>query len=259
MTNPQNPEQQYAAPQQGAPYSGAPQYAAPQQYPGDHYGAAPQYGAPIPPVQSPKKKRKWPWVMGGIFMLLIIIAAVSGGGSDDATDDTAAAANATAANAPADVPAAANAAADVPTATAPQNDDDAAAMNSPVRDGKFEFVVTGVERGLESVGSNPYLAQKAQGQFVIVAMTVKNIGDRPQGFSPSNQKLLDSQGRSFESDTSAQIALDSDSTDVAVWDNINPGNAVQVRIVYDMPAGAAPATVELHDSMFSGGEKVSLK
>lgn len=257
MTTPQNPEPQYSAPQPGVPHHGAPQYAASQQYPGAQYDApqygapqygAPQFAAPLPPVEPPKKKRKWPWVMGGIFVVLIVIAALSGGGSGDSTDTSAADGGATATNA----------AADAPTAVNKPKADDVAAMNSPVRDGKFEFVVTGVEKGLASVGDNPYLTEKPQGQFVIVSMTVKNIGDRPQGFSPSNQKLLDAQGRSFESDTSAQIALDSDSTDVAVWDNINPGNAVQVRVVYDMPADAVPAVVEVHDSMFSGGEKVSL-
>ncbi len=53
-------------------------------------------------------------------------------------------------------------------------------MNMPVRDGKFEFVVTGVQPGLAEVGDNPYLTKKAQGQFVIVTVTVKNIGDKPQ-------------------------------------------------------------------------------
>jgi len=51
-------------------------------------------------------------------------------------------------------------------------------------------------------------------------VSVQNIGDRPQGFSPSNQRLFDTEGRSFETDTSAQIALDNN--DIAVWDNINP-------------------------------------
>lgn len=106
------------------------------------------------------------------------------------------------------------------------------------------------------VGDNPYLAKKAQGQFVIVTLTVQNIGDKPQSFSPSNQKLLDASGRSFASDSMAQIALGG--SDIPLWDNINPGNTVDVKLIYDMPAGAAPASVELHDSMLSGGVTVAL-
>ena len=138
----------------------------------------------------------------------------------------------------------------------PVKEEPTATLNTPVRDGKFEFVVTSVQPGLADVGDNPFLNQKAQGQFVIVTLSVQNIGDRPQGFSPSNQKLFDTEGRSFETDTSAQIALDNN--DIAVWDNINPRNTVDVSLVYDMPVGAVPASIELHDSMFSGGVTVNL-
>lgn len=107
-----------------------------------------------------------------------------------------------------------------------------ATMNTPVRDGKFEFVVKTVQPGLTEVGDNPFLNQKAQGQFVIVTLSVQNIGDRAQGFSPSNQKLFDTEGRSFESDSTAQIALGTG--DIPVWDNIDPGNTADVKLVYDM-------------------------
>ena len=87
-------------------------------------------------------------------------------------------------------------------------------------------------------------------------MTVKNISDKAYGFSPSDQKLLDAQGREFEPSTSAQIALGG--SDIPVWDNINPGNTVIAKVVFDMPKDAVPTAIELHDSMFSGGAKVTL-
>ena len=43
-----------------------------------------------------------------------------------------------------------------------------------------------------------------------------------------------------------------------MWDNINPGNSVQVKVVYDMPTDAVPASIKLHDSMLSNGVTVSL-
>lgn len=113
-----------------------------------------------------------------------------------------------------------------------------------------------VQPGVAQVGDNPYLQQQAQGQFVIVTLSVQNIGDRAQGFSPDNQKLFDTNDRSFETDSSAQIALDD--AGIPLWDNINPGNTVNVKLVYDMPLGAVPARIELHDSMFSGGVTVNL-
>lgn len=39
---------------------------------------------------------------------------------------------------------------------------------------------------------------------------------------------------------------------------INPANTIDVSLVYDMPAAAVPARIELHDSMFSGGVTVDL-
>lgn len=191
--------------------------------------------APYGQYPPPAKKRKWPWIVAGIVAFLIVVPSLS---SNDKKTESTPSRSTTAAQAPTDEPEA------------------RASMNTPVRDGKFEFVVKSVQPGLAEVGDNPYLIQKAQGQFVIVTLSVENIGDRAQGFSPSDQKLFDSQGRSFDSDSSAQIALGS--SDIPVWDDINPGNAVDVKLVYDMPQGAVPASIELHDSMFSGGATVAL-
>ena len=189
-----------------------------------------------PPVPPKKKRRKWPWVLLGIVVVIILIAALSGGGESSDSDTSAGSSGATA---------------------AAKKDEGAAGLNTPVRDGKFEFTVTGVEKGLDSVGDNPYLAKKAQGQFVVVSVTVKNTSSKPQGFSTDAQKLLDTQGRSFTNDSAAQLALSEDPS-TAIYGDINPGNSVSAKLVFDMPADAAPATIELHDSMFSGGKKVKL-
>lgn len=207
--------------------------SSPYQQPADPNQPAAQSFPQYAPPRA--KKRKWPAIVIGVVAFLAVMSAFSDKG--DTKQDTKPSA-ALAAPAPAEV--------DAPDAR----------LNTPVRDGKFEFVVKTVQPGLDEVGDNPYLREKAQGQFVIVTLSVQNIGDRAQGFSPSNQKLIDTQGRSFESDSSAQIALGD--SDIPVWDDINPGNAVDVSLVYDMPAGAAPARIELHDSMFSGGVTVAL-
>lgn len=200
-----------------------------------------QPGAPVPPAGygpvPQKKRKKWPWIVGGI-VAVFVIASVAGGGDDEkpstpAKTDTAAT-----------------------QVDAPVVEDETAAMNTPVRDGKFEFVVTGVETGISTLGDNPYLAKEAQGQFVIVTMTVSNISDQPKSLSPSDQKLVDEQGRTFGPDTSAALNLESD---VPIWDQINPGNTVTMPVVFDMPVDAVPTAIELHDSMFSNGVTVSLR
>ncbi|WP_241249808.1 DUF4352 domain-containing protein [Rhodococcus sp. X156] len=122
-----------------------------------------------------------------------------------------------------------------------------------MRDGKFEFVVTTVQPGKASVGSG-YLKATAQGQFVVVKLTVRNIGDRQQMFAGSAQKMTDQQGRELSTDTMAGIYLDSDN----FLAEINPGNSVQGTLVFDIPKDAVPTTLELHDSVFSGGVTVRL-
>ncbi|GED99139.1 DUF4352 domain-containing protein [Gordonia crocea] len=232
--HPQDPQAPYG--QQYGPYGQAPGYPAPPQAPG--YPAPPQ--APPPP-----KKSYAPLIIGIVVVLIALcgLGALVSGGGDKA--DTSGNSGAPAAKQ--------NGAKDT---AKDEKSDDTAGMNQPVRDGKFEFAVTNVETGLASVGENQFLTQKAQGEFAVVTLTVKNIGDKAQGFSPSNQKLVDQQGRQHESDATAQIALGG--SDIPVWDNINPGNTVTVKLVFDIPKGAVPTTLELHDSMFSGGVKVAL-
>ena len=46
---------------------------------------------------------------------------------------------------------------------------------------------------------------------------------------------------------------------MAFRDKINPGNTVTMPVVFDMPADAIPAEIELHDFMFSSGVTVSLR
>lgn len=127
-------------------------------------------------------------------------------------------------------------------------------VGDAVRDGKFEFVVTKVADGGERIGTKSF-GTKAQGRFVFVHVTVKNVGDAPQMFFSSAQPLFDAQGREFSSDTTAELYLDSADTIIG---DINPGNSVTGTLVFDLPEDAQPASIELHDSLFSGGVSVRL-
>ena len=82
-----------------------------------------------------------------------------------------------------------------------------------------------------------------------------NIGDKAQSFFGDNQTLVDTQGREHSADTTAAIYLENSES---MYTEINPGNSVNAIVVFDIPADAVPATITLHDSMFSGGVTVSL-
>lgn len=127
-------------------------------------------------------------------------------------------------------------------------------LGDEVRDGQFAFVVHSVKCGVLSVGSQ-YLGATAQGQFCLVNLTVKNIGDSSQTMFSSNQ-LAYKGATKYSADDAATIyaAKNGDSP----WlKDINPGNSLKGTIVFDVPKGVTPDKLELHDSAFSGGAQVA--
>lgn len=128
-------------------------------------------------------------------------------------------------------------------------------LNTPVRDGKFEFVVTSVSCGNESVGTSIIKAE-AKGQFCIVTMSIANIGTEAQTFTDVFQKALGPDGTVYGADAGAGLIANEGGA--VFWKVINPGNSATGKIVYDIPAGASIATLELHDSLLSGGVMISV-
>ncbi|GAA2745331.1 DUF4352 domain-containing protein [Terrabacter aerolatus] len=197
---------------------------------------------PAPPVPAPPRKS---WfarhkIITGLLALVLIgvvASAVNGGGSSLPTTTSPGAAGGRGGDAPAE--------------GAPAS----AKVGQKVRDGQFEFTVTKVQKGVKSVGDQ-YLNEKAQGQFVLVNVTVSNIGDSAQTLSDSSQKVRDAKGREFSSDTAAAIYVKDNKV---FLEEINPGNTVKGTLVFDMPKGTEPASIELHDSPFSDGITVQLR
>src|SRR5699024_3688657 len=214
------------APQQPNPYGQPDQYGqAPQHGGTQQYGQAPTYGqAPqqghLPPLEEPKKswfaRHKVLTGIGAVIALIVVASVFSGGGEDDApsaaetTDASEDAATETSDATDAEESEAEDgAAADVEDAAADDTEDDTEeeseaepeesagdgfGIGEVAQDGKFEFVVTEVETGVERVGSE-YLNETAQGQFVLVHLEVTNVGDKAQTLYDSSQHLIDTDGR----------------------------------------------------------------
>lgn len=131
-----------------------------------------------------------------------------------------------------------------------------AKIGQPANDGKFQFTVNSQTCGKTSVGDQ-YLNKQAQGQYCILSVTVKNIGDQAQTFDSSNQYVFDSKNNKLSADSTASSY--DNSSDQAFLNDINPGNSVTGNVVFDVPKGVTPVSAELHDSAFSGGIKVQLQ
>lgn len=171
----------------------------------------------------------------GVVVLLIIVISVASKTAGGSSGNNAAAGNLSSSGAPAAA---------------------AAGLNTPVRDGKFEFTVTAVDPGIATIGTGG-VTRTAQGQFILAHVSVKNIGDQAQTltFNSGAQKLTDKQGRQATASPTARIYVNSQN----FLAQINPGNSVQWVVVFDVPKDSVPATFELHDSLFSRGVTVSAK
>lgn len=132
-----------------------------------------------------------------------------------------------------------------------------AKIGQAANDGKFEFTVSSVECGKTSVGTNQYLTKTAQGQYCLLNVSVKNIGDQAQSLLSSNQYLLNASGQKYSADDVATMYNTPNGT--SWYNDINPGNSVNGAIVFDIPKDQTATTAELHDSAFSSGVKVNLQ
>lgn len=129
-------------------------------------------------------------------------------------------------------------------------------IGDEVRDGQFAFTVTNVKCGVKEVGDQ-YLNAKAQGQFCLVSLTVKNIGDSPQTMLSDNQNGFIGDTKYGVDDTATLYASKGGESP---WiKDINPGNTLTGKIVFDIPKGKSLTKLELHDSAFSGGAEVALR
>lgn len=197
------------------------------------------HGNPQPAIAEKKRGGclKGVLIAGAILAVLVAIGAAVGGGDNDTT--------ATATSSPGK--------------PGTSEKDDAApkqpGLGDVVKDGKFAFKITKVEKGLSQVGDG-ILASKAQGEFIMIHITVKNVGDEPQMFNDSDQKLIDNKDRQFDADSGAAAFSLKDAN--GFLNNINPGNSVKGRILFDVPKTFTLKSIELHDSMFSDGVTVAL-
>jgi len=196
-----------------------------------------------PPAVATKKKTNGSKVALTVVVVLVLLYAVGRCGSSDDKSSSSPSSRSTTSSSLASASPVRTAAATPAVAPA----------GSAVRDGKFEFRVLGMTRAAQAGDlSNQFEIIDAQGEFIIVTMSVTNIGEEARSFSATNQKLIDSAGRVYSANSGADLWMNKGTGE------INPGNHIQVTSAFDVPPGTVPAELEVHDSMFSGGVKVHL-
>jgi hypothetical protein len=129
-------------------------------------------------------------------------------------------------------------------------------IGDPVRDGKFEFVVSRVDCSRTSIGIE-HLKRTAKGRFCMVSLSVHNIsGNDSQYLLGHAQKLVDVAGTAYGNDEVAGLYVNRNTT--TFLQKLKPGDRVAGRLVFDVPKKVKPAVLELHDSLLSRGVKITV-
>jgi hypothetical protein len=97
---------------------------------------------------------------------------------------------------------------------------------------------------------------QAQGEFVPIVVRVENRGTAAESFTPNDVVAIDPEGRQFSYSSDASIYAD-DSLDW--YDEINPGNAVEGAIYFDVPPGTPLDRVLLDVGWFSDPAEIALQ
>jgi hypothetical protein len=124
-----------------------------------------------------------------------------------------------------------------------------------VRDDGYQFTVTKVTCGVKRVGDE-YLGDKAQGQFCLVKLQVKNVSDDPIYFSDENQALVDTKGKTYSPDDEAWIYVDDGELP---FGEINPGNTLKTTVPFDVAKQAKPDYLLLKAGVWGFSEGVRVK
>jgi hypothetical protein len=128
-------------------------------------------------------------------------------------------------------------------------------IGTKVRDGEFEFIVTGVEHPGKTFPGKLRTTLRAQGEFVVVLVDVTNVGHEAQPLDSESQFLLNDKGQTFEPSPAILYTKDA----LKFVHLINPGNAVKgATVVFDVAPGTKIVTIALHNSPISPGVKVKL-
>ncbi len=119
-------------------------------------------------------------------------------------------------------------------------------------DGPLEFTVTGHESATTVTDpTNGSLTKDAQGEFIVVHLTVRNTSPDPATFLGTSQKLK-AAGTVYSIDDEASSYVGGG------FAEIPPGGQIDAGVAYDVPPGTVPESIELHADPMSPGVELPI-
>lgn len=129
------------------------------------------------------------------------------------------------------------------------------AMGQPVRDGNFMFTASKMQCGVNQLGT-PDDYQVPTGQFCVIDLKITNVGKVPGIYADSIQDAFSPNGSRYTADTPAGYYANPDP--MVFLNELNPGNHIDVAIVYDIPKSGSISKLELHESPYTKGAVIKV-
>ena len=128
-------------------------------------------------------------------------------------------------------------------------------IGDPVRDTTVEFRVTEVSCGHSTVGEGVF-TRRARGQYCVASYELRNVGNTLAILTVNDQFAVTTAGSRHRANADATAAAN-DLLFVLPLP-LAPGDSSAGKIVFDIPADATLATLELHDSGRSDGVVITV-
>lgn len=182
-------------------------------------------------AQRPFYKKKRVLIPAAILGVVVIMQGASGGESGEATavEDKGAASSGKDAGSPA------------------QSDEKTFAVGQTVELEGTRYTVTGVSTQ-GNVGGQ--FGEKADGEFVVVDLTIENVKDETKTFMDSAATFLAADGTTYEgSDASIYLG-----DDALILRDMQPDLPTKGKLVFDLPPAKIAGGVLVVSDLFGGGE-----
>ncbi len=130
-------------------------------------------------------------------------------------------------------------------------------VGETISDGDLSFTVKSLDKA--STVGNSFSQKTAQGIYYILAVEVKNNGKDTKTINSSDFKVVDSQGRKFDSSTDGQTAMEMESGSTSFFlQQVQPGLGVNGKIIFDLPKDATGLKLVAQGDLFSNGVQIDL-
>jgi hypothetical protein len=107
----------------------------------------------------------------------------------------------------------------------------------------------------DSLGTNEFDTVQANGQFVVVKLTLTNRKDEPATILEDNLRLIGGNGKNYTTSTDAILAVE----DSFLLEEIQPDVSQKGTLVYDLPPGAVKgAKLEVTDLFSDSKAEIKL-